>query len=211
MDVLAWYYQRRMLNAMVQNSWKDAKRYIDALITRSGYSMGLTYNLALITLGNGDAPGAYSILERAVEDYGESLRLCRLLGDISYAQGERNQAIRWYDLALTDHPSEKELRLVQKRRELLSDPVLYTRVLTVLPLLPQALAEMERDPDHAVVLYRKIVSCDPTQVEALNNLGVLAQEHLHDSSLAIDCFSKVLELVDHTGATRNLAKTKKSV
>lgn len=211
MDIFKWYYQRRMLNAMVQHSWQEAERYTRKLMARSGESMGLQYNLALIALGAGRVEEAYDLGERAVKRYGESLRLCRLLGDISYPEGHADRARRWYSLALSDGPDRKESLLMTRRLEILGDSARYDEVVQLLALLPKANALMEEDPEEAKRLYLQVVERDSTQVEALNNLGVLSLEEGNDAEQAIGWFTKVLALVDHQGAVRNLAKAKKAL
>lgn len=211
MDIFKWYYQRRMLNAMVQNSWAEAERYAQKLIDRSGSSMGLQYNLALIALGGGRTQDAYDLAEQTVRRYGESLRLCRLLGDISYLEGHREQARSWYTLSLDDNPGEKERHLIATRLEILESEARYARAHEAFALIREANDLIEGQPEEAKRLYLEVVGCDPTQVEALNNLGVLALEHDKDASGAIEWFTKVLTLVDHHGAGRNLAKARKAL
>ena len=211
MDIFKWYYQRRMLNAMVQNSWAEAERYAQKLIDRSGSSMGLQYNLALIALGGGRTQDAYDLAEQTVRRYGESLRLCRLLGDISYLEGHREQARSWYTLSLDDNPGEKERHLIATRLEILESEDCYIRAHEAFALIREANDLMEGQPEEAKRLYLEVVGCDPTQVEALNNLGVLALEHDKDARGAIEWFTKVLTLVDHHGAGRNLAKARKAL
>jgi len=96
------------------------------------------------------------------------------------------------------------------RLKILSDPDWYGRVLGILSLVDQAQQAMEKEPNRAWDLYRKIVLEDPSQVEALNNLGVLELEHFHHAEQACTYFQKVLDLVDHQGAARNLAKARKA-
>ena len=210
MDLIRWYYQRRMLNAMVQNRWEEADRFTHRLISHEGPSMGLQYNMALIALGRGNREEAYVILSEAVDRYGESLRLCRLLGDIAYLQGERKQAKRWYTAALQDNPSEKEKHLIGLRLELLASQQTYARALAACNLLPEAQNLLTRDPEQARSLYQRIVADDPSQAEAWNNLGHLALDHFSDPPAAVEAFNRTIELVDHQGAARNLARAKKA-
>lgn len=210
MDLINWYYQRRMLNAMVQNKWTEAEHFTRKLIRHRGASVGLVYNLALITLGSGRTQEAYAQLLESVETYGESLRLCRLLGDIAYLDGKRQESLQWYGKAEDEAQSPKELHLIRMRLKILSDPDWYGRVLGILSLVDQAQQAMEKEPNRAWDLYRKVVLEDPSQVEALNNLGVLELEHFHHAEQACTYFQKVLDLVDHQGAARNLAKARKA-
>ena len=210
MDPYGWYIQRRMLNAMVQNNWKEAERYIHILIHHSGSSMGLQYNLALVTLGLGKKQEAYSILIQSVETYGESLRLCRLLGDIQYIDGQGAEAKHWYAAALVNNPKEKETKLLTIRLEILNNPNRYERVQETMKTIPLALQAMKTDPHRSLDLYLHILEDDPSQIEALNNTGVLYLENFKNAALAEQYFSRVLELVDHSGAVRNLAKAKKA-
>jgi len=210
MNLITWYYQRRMLNAMVQNRWKEAERFTRKLINHEGSSMGLHYNLSLIALGSGDRGKAYDILIQAIQRYGESLRLCRLLGDISYLQGKQEEAERWYTAALEDNPSGKEEYLMRLRLDLLSSQEKYTQALRASALLPEAENMIESDPQEARSLYERIVADDPSLAEAWNNLGHLALDHFSDGKTAIDAFTRTLELVDHQGAARNLARARKA-
>jgi len=195
---------------MVQNKWTESEHFTRKLIHHRGASVGLAYNLALITLGSGRTQEAYDQLLESVETYGESLRLCRLLGDIAYLDGKRQEALQWYEKAEREAQSPKELRFIRMRLEILSKADWYARVVAVLPLVRQAQQAMENQPSRAWDLYRKVVLEDPSQVEALNNLGVLELEHFHHAEQACSYFSKVLELVEHQGAARNLAKARKA-
>ncbi len=210
MDLVKWYYQRRMLNAMVQDKWEEAERFTHKLINHEGPSMGLHYNLALIALGSGEKEKAYDVLVKAVLRYGESLRLCRLLGDIAYLSGKQDEAVHWYTSALADNPSEKEEYLMRIRLELLSSDEKYTKVLQAYQLLPEAQKVLDSDPDKARSMYEQILADDPSQAEAWNNLGCLALDHFSDTKTAIEAFGKTLELVDHQGAARNLARAQKA-
>lgn len=209
MDILSWYYQRRMLNALVQNSFNEADRYLTKLIGRKGTSLGLLYNQALILLGKGEPKQAYQVLLDTVDIYGESLRLCRLLGDIAYGSGRREDAFSWYSKAEEDNPLEKERRFIRIRLGILSNPSNYAKVMTLLPTMPAAHSLMESDPNKAFQIYTDLIEYDPTQVEALNNLGVLELERFKQPEKAQAYFARVLSLVDHQGAARNLAKARK--
>ena len=208
MDPIAWYYQRRSLNAMVQNNWKEAERFLLKQIAHQGYSMGLHYNLALIYLGQERKKEAYETLLACVDTYGESLRLCRMLGDIQYMTGERIEAVRWYTSALADSPNEKETKLITARLLVLADENRYHQVLENQKWVEQARALLEKEPEQALELYLRVVEDDPTHVEALNNLGTLYLDVLHDARKAESYFTQVLELVDSSAAARNLAKAR---
>ncbi len=210
MDPIKWYYQRRMLNAMVQSKWEEADQFTHKLINHEGPSMGLHYNLALIALGSGDKEKAYDVLVKAVLRYGESLRLCRLLGDIAYLSGKGEEAIHWYASALDDEPTEKEEYLIKLRLELLSSADRYVKALEASSLLTQAQELFKSDYEGARSLYERIVKDDPSQAEAWNNLGCLALDHFNDKQSAIEAFTRTLELVDHQAAAKNLARARKA-
>ena len=209
MDPIAWYYQRRSLNAMMQNKWEEAERFLLKQIAHKGTSLGLQYNLALIHLGQGRKQDAYDTLLACSDTYGESLRLCRMLGDIQYMHGKRLDAIRWYATALGDDPGEKEATLISKRIAVLEDEARYQRVLANQEDVELARSLFTTKPKKALELYLNVVTDDPTHVEALNNLGSLYLDELHDAKKAEVYFMKVLALVDSSAAARNLAKARK--
>ncbi|MDY0288872.1 MAG: tetratricopeptide repeat protein [Sphaerochaeta sp.] len=209
MDPIAWYYQRRTLNAMVQNRWQEAERFMLKQIARQGSSMGLQYNLALIYLGQERKDEAYETLLACSEMYGESLRLCRMLGDIQYIHGDRLDALAWYNTALKDSPDEKEANLITQRVQILLDEQRYQRVLANHADVELARLLFASKPEQALELYLRVVEDDPTHVEALNNLGSLYLDEFHDAPEAEACFVEVLALVDSSAAARNLAKARK--
>ena len=210
MDPINWYYQRRSLNAMVQNKWEEAEKFLLKQITHKGPSMGLQYNLALIYLGQERKQDAYETLLSCVDTYGESLRLCRMLGDIHYMQGKRLDALRWYTAALADDPNEKEFNLITQRVAVLGDESRYVRVLKNLEDVEQARLVFSTKPEQALKLYLRVVADDPTHVEALNNLGSLYLDEFNDAKKAESYFVQVLELVDSSAAAKNLAKARKA-
>ncbi|WP_320129196.1 tetratricopeptide repeat protein [uncultured Sphaerochaeta sp.] len=209
MNVFFWYHQRRMLNAMVQNQWVEAESHTRSLLDKQGPSMGLEYNLAVVLLGQERFEEASRTLFLAIERYGESLRLCRLLADIQYVRGNRNEAIQWYQKTLDDNPQGKELHLVTARLDLLLDETRFHRIQETLQGIGEAREQLEKNPQRAFVLYQAIAEADPTHVEALNNLGTLYLNSFNNPLAAVEAFSQVLALVDNPGAARNLAKAKK--
>jgi tetratricopeptide (TPR) repeat protein len=198
-----------MLNAMVQNQWGEAETHIRKLLVLQGDSMGLQYNLAVVLLGKEQLEEAFKILVSCTEQYGESLRLCRLLGDVQYVRGERLDALHWYSLALQDNPKEKEQRLIMVRLDLLKDEARFSLIQEKLATLFEARSSLEKDPRKALSLYKDLAEADPTHVEALNNLGSLYLNVYKDPVAAEEKFTQVLRLVDNQGAARNLAKAKK--
>ncbi len=210
MDPIGWYYQRRTLNAMVQNKWEEAERFLLKQISHKGTSMGLQYNLALVYLGQDRKQDAYDTLLSCVDTYGESIRLCRMLGDIQYMHGKRLDAIRWYTAAIADNPNEKESKLILRRIEILGDENRYQQVLVNQEKVEQARLLFATKPEQALDLYLSVVKDDPTHVEALNNLGSLYLDEFHDAEKAESCFMLVLELVESSAAAQNLAKARKA-
>ncbi len=209
MDPIAWYYQRRSLNAMVQNKWEEAEGFLLKQIARQGSSMGLQYNLALIYLGQERMQEAYDTLLNCADTYGESLRLTRMLGDIQYIHGKRLDALKWYKAALEDNPDDKEARLIAQRVLVLEDEDRYQRVLANQADVEQARSVFSTKPDQALALYLRVVEDDPSHVEALNNLGSLYLDEFDDAKKAEYYFEQVLELVDSSAAAKNLAKARK--
>lgn len=210
MDPIHWYHQRRMLNAMVQHRWTEAEHHTRKLMHHSGPSMGLEYNLALIALGQKREQQAYDQLVETVARYGESLRLCRLLGDISYLRGDGQSAVRWYAAAKEDDPPSKELALINLRLQLLEDPLRFEKALGAYKMLDQANSLSEENPKKAVELYQLCIDADSTCVEAANGLGCLLLDHFQDAAGAVSAFTHVLSLVDNPGAAKNLARAKKA-
>ncbi|HKL58729.1 MAG TPA: tetratricopeptide repeat protein [Sphaerochaeta sp.] len=209
MDPIAWYYQRRSLNAMVQNKWEEAEGFLLKQIAREGSSMGLQYNLALIYLGQERMQEAYDTLLNCADTYGESLRLTRMLGDIQYIHGKRLDALKWYKAALEDSPDAKEAKLISLRVLVLEDEQRYQKVLANQADVEQARLLFSTKPDQALALYLRVVEDDPSHVEALNNLGSLYLDEFDDAKRAESYFEQVLELVDSTAAAKNLAKARK--
>ncbi|MCF7940682.1 MAG: tetratricopeptide repeat protein [Spirochaetia bacterium] len=210
MNLLDRYYQRRALNAMVEEKWVEAERFLKRQMNGKPPMMGLTYNLGLCLLAQQRYEEAEQLFLASIERYGESLRLCRILGDLYYLWGRREDAHRWYEAAFADDPADPERQLIAERIRLTGEQECFDRVLESVELVIRARECFTEDPEQALGLYQKAADYDPTNIEALNNIGSIYFDHTQDPRTAATYFIKVLRLAHHQGAVKNLEKAEKA-
>jgi tetratricopeptide (TPR) repeat protein len=205
------YYQRRALNAMVSEDWSVAETFFKKMMQQQVSSLGLRYNLGLVYLAQEKFVKAEAIFLSSVDSYGKSLRLCRVLGDLYFLWGKRDKSLIWYQDALMDAPEEKEERLIKMRIKIVDIEKSYQQVLAMNPLVREARSFMDSDYQKAKILYEQILAVDPTNIEAMNNLGSIHMNELDDPKTASSYFSQVLDLVDNQAAIINLKKARNEI
>jgi len=207
-NLLNFYYQRRALNAMVQEQWESAEKYLKKIQQHHPVAFGIKYNLGLVSLAREKFEEAETIFTETIDQYGENFQLCRVLGDLYYFWGKREKSRQWYMAAIEKRPRGKERKLISIRLGLVADDKLFGKVQAGLNTLQTARACMNNDPGRAIKVYQEIIAVDPSNIEALNNVGSLYMDEYNDPETAIKYFDKVSSLVDNPAAIRNLVKAR---
>ncbi len=96
MRLLAALYERMGLNAYALGDYDKAERWMARLSRSEGESMRVLRNLGVVRMARGDFAGARRYLEREERLYGETPERHRVLGDLAYAAGVRDEAVKRY-------------------------------------------------------------------------------------------------------------------
>jgi tetratricopeptide (TPR) repeat protein len=189
------WYERKALKAMQQDQWDTAETYLRKLLEMHETNMGMQYNLGVCLLAQHKFEEAEGLFLANVEAYGESLRTCRILGDLYYEWGDAQKALEWYSKALEDDPDVKEKRLLNARIAVCRNPDTFKRAYTSFELARQARSMRKQNPQESLELYEKAAKADETHVEALNAAGELLLEYKKDPDQALRYFKKAEKLV----------------
>lgn len=189
------FIERKALKAMKEDQWDTAERYLRKLLELYETNMGLQYNLGVCLLAQNKFEEAEGLFLANVEAYGESLRTCRILGDLYYEWKEAQKALEWYSKALEDEPDAKEKRLLNARIAVCRNPDLYKRAYSSFELAKRARSMRKQKPQESLELYEKAAKADETHVEALNAAGELLLDYKKDPEQALRYFKKAEKLV----------------
>lgn len=195
MRIKSTLYEKKALKAMKHDQWDTAETYLRKLLEMHETNMGLQYNLGVCLLAQQKFEEAEGLFLANVEAYGESLRTCRILGDLYYEWGDAQKALEWYAKALEDDPDVKEKRLLNARIAVCRNPDVFNRAYTSFELAKKARAMRKQNPQESLALYEKAAKADETHVEALNAAGELLLEYKKDPDQALRYFKKVEKLV----------------
>lgn len=189
------WYEKKALKAMQHDQWDTAEIYLRKLLEMHETNMGMQYNLGVCLLAQHKFEEAEGLFLANVEAYGESLRTCRILGDLYYEWADAQKALEWYAKALEDDPDVKEKRLLNARIAVCRNPDAFKRAYTSFELARQARAMRKQNPQESLELYEKAAKADETHVEALNAAGELLLEYKKDPDQALRYFKKAEKLV----------------
>lgn len=213
MRIVTVYYERQALKAMMEDRWESAEQYLRKLEDRPGNkgTMGFNYNLGICLLAQKKFEEAQELFLENVSSFGESLRTCRVLGDLYYEWGRREKALDWYQKALEDEPGERERRFLQIRIDLSSDPGMFERAYGAQALLEEARSLRKSDPKEALKLYREVAERDRSNVEALSAAGSLLLEQGENADDALSYLRAADGLIASDQVTRMIEKAEKMV
>jgi tetratricopeptide (TPR) repeat protein len=190
------YYERKAYRAMQQDIWDQAEKYLRLLLDMNESNMGFRYNLGVCLLAQKKFEEAEQLFLGNVERYGESLRTCRVLGDLYYEWNDREQALEWYQKAIEDNPDRREKKLLRSRISICESPEKFDRVSQAFSLAEEARKLKSTQPEKSLELYKRAAKADPTHVEALNAVGGLLLEHYKEPESALKYLRQVDKLVN---------------
>jgi tetratricopeptide (TPR) repeat protein len=208
-DLIASFHERMGLNAYVAGDYPAAEARFRKLEAREGETIRVLRNLGVILLAKGDAEGAGAYLSREEELYGPSYQRHCALGDLAYAAGRREEALKRYKAALAEPEAASGTRfsprgLLQSRVAICGDKAAFGRSREAQARF--ALAEAARDggrPEEAVAAFEAAAELDPSHWPALNNAGTILLNALLRPERALSLFERALAMSGSPQCARN--------
>ncbi len=206
-DIIGSFQERMGLNAYVSGDYEGAERWFRKLESREGESLRVLRNLGVILLARGDAEGAGRYLRREEERFGPSYHRHCALGDLAYAGGRREEALRRYRAALAEPDgggAGASRALLEVRAAACADAAAYARTRGAQERF--AAGEAARDAgrhEEALAAFEEAAALDPSMWPALNNAGAVLLNGLGDAARAAPYFEKAFALSGSAQSARN--------
>jgi Tfp pilus assembly protein PilF len=204
---------RRALNAMSTGEHAIARKIWKKLSKGNPNAHGMRHNIALTYIGEERYAEAEPLLFDEIEDFGDYYPRLRALADMYYAWGKGSAANEWYrKVAQRDDCPDSERKLIQRRIELTSNDALYSDVLKSLEDVRKGNALLAQDQwQEARECFRRASELDPTNIQAMNNIGTIELNHNEDPEAAKAWFEKALNWSDISWLRKNLALAEKAI
>lgn len=210
MRLLAALYERMGLNAYALGDYDKAERWMARLSRSEGESMRVLRNLGVVRMARGDFAGARRYLEREERLYGETPERHRVLGDLAYAAGVRDEAVKRYASARKTAGDDRSLldeRLAICRNE---DRFGASRESARVFSEAESLRASGRTAE-ALAYFLKAGDLDPTNWPAFNNAGVILLAQEDGAERARDCFVRAATCVRLPAVQENLRMAEAAV
>ncbi len=210
-DIIASFHERMGLNAYVSGDYDKAEARFRKLLAREGETIRVLRNLGVILLAKGDVEGAKRYLAREEELFGPSYHRHCALGDLAYAAGCREEALRRYRAALAEpeaSPSSgiraSSADLVGIREAICADRAAFERSRLGHVKFEEAQATRSTGRlEEAVSAFEEAFRLDPSYWPALNNAGAILLNELHMPERALPFFERAFALSSSPQCARN--------
>lgn len=216
-DIIGSFHERMGLNAYVAGDYAKAEERFRKLEAREGETIRVLRNLGVILLAKGDAEGAARYLGREEKLFGPSFHRHCALGDLAYAAGRRDEALRRYRAALAEPEAAKGTRsctaeLLRAREAICADPAAFERSRRGQARFEAGEAEREAGRfEEAVAAFEEAAELDPSHWPALNNAGAILLNALKRPERALELFERALALSASPQCARNVELAEQAI
>ena len=203
---------RRALNALATGNYAESRRFWEKIRKRKPDAQGIRHNIALTYIGEQQYEQAEALLLAEIEDFGAFYPRVKALADMYYVWGQWEKAHERYCEALEcSDVEENQRKLVKRRIEQTNDSAGYGSVLESLQLLEKGNTLLEAEQwEDALEAFRKAAALDPTNLQALNNIGTIQLNYERDPNAAANTFRRALSWSHLPWLSRNLKQAEKA-
>ncbi|MCA1949934.1 MAG: hypothetical protein LDL24_05160 [Treponema sp.] len=218
MSLLYTFYERRALNAFVEQDFPKARDLFIKMLKKWPQRIGIRHNLGLVYLGLRDFPAAESCFLKELQDYGDSVSRHRALGDLYFSWGKASESAAHYNSAINLLKAESkpagsnykiDLHFLECRLAICLNQDAFAKAMAGDAALQRGLqAQAKKEWDRAYEEFGAAVLEDPTNFPAWNNRGSIALNIYKDYKEAQRCFTEAAKLSSTPAIQQNLALIK---
>jgi len=215
MNLLYAFYERRALNAFVENDFLKARDLFSKMLKKWPQRIGIRHNLGLVYVALRDFSAAETCFLKDLEDYGESLSRYRALADLYFSWGQAGKAAFHYEKALAmaraEGPTSQlefqaDLNFMVRRLAICKKDSAFIRAMDGDAALQRGLeAQNNKNWELAYKEFAAAVEADPTNFPAWNNRGSIAMNIYKDYTEAERCFTEAARLSAAPAIRHNIA------
>ncbi len=209
---IEWWRTRQALNFFVTGNYARSRRMWEKLQKKRPDAQGIRHNIALTYIGEEDYEAAEPLLLAEIEDYGDYYPRVKALADVYYAWGKREEAHRRYREAQgSEDAAEEESQIVRRRIEMTSSDEEYEAVLDSLAASRKGNELLAAEKwESALGAFTEAVRLDPTNIQALNNIGTIELNYKRDPKRAAATFRRALSWSPLPWLKRNLEQAERA-
>ena len=189
------YLERKGFNGLAAGDFQTALTAFQALMEQEPSRPGVRHNLGLAYLGAEDFAKAQECFLRDLETLGDHFPRLKVLGDLCYIWGKREDAHHWYKRAILDEDAEPSRVLLEERiRQTASDDQ-FSQVQEADAAYRAGLTALQDEQyQEALDQFQKAATLNPTHVLALNNAGTVLMNNFSRYDEARKAFRAGLEM-----------------
>ncbi len=203
-------WRRFALNSLISGDYEKAEKYFRKIHRYNPNEPGFDYNLGLVKLAQFKYEDAESYFKNDISLYGESYERLRVMGDLYYVWGKREEAASWYEKALQECKNEIDKSLIKARLHNCSKIESFNNVVLSYRYYNEGNKLLEsKEDEEALNLFSKAVELDNTNFQALNNKGSILMNYSRDYKKAEECFLKASRISNLPSIQKNLVTVQK--
>ncbi len=202
-------WQRLAFNNLVMGNYFKAEKYFRRIHRYAPSQAGFEYNIGLVNLAQSNYEKAESFFNKDITIYGESYDRTRVMGDLYYIWGKREQAGEWYRKALTDCDSTVDNNLLTMRIQKCNSKKAFENVQNSHILYNKGNEFLKgKKYKEAMEAFSAAVEQDNTNFQALNNKGSILMNNFKKYEDSLDCFKKALSMSSLPAISINIKKAR---
>lgn len=189
------HLERKGFNALSGGDYRTAIGAFQAIMERDGDRRGTRHNLGLAYLGSQEFEKAETCFLEDLELLGEYFPRIKVLGDLYYIWGKREEANRWYLRALKQDEPAAPGDLLRKRVQQTESEEAFSPVREADEAYRRGVEALRRDSyREALPEFQKAAKLNPTHVLAWNNAGSVLMNNFGDPEAARKAFQQGIEM-----------------
>ncbi len=197
---------------MVSGNYDKAEKYFLRIHRYKPSISGFEYNLGLIKLAQSKYDEAELFLKKDISLYGESYNRLRVIGDLYYIWGRREDASVSYKKAFSECESDVDRNILNIRIQKCSSENAFDKVRKSHMLYKKGNHLLKSGKNtEALKAFSDAVEQDGTHFQALNNKGTVLMNTFHKYAEALKCFEQASKLTNLPAIHGNVLKARESL
>lgn len=206
------HLERKGFNALSSGDYTAAVKAFSELLEREPSRTGTRHNLGLAYLGSEEFEKAEACFLKDLELLGDYFPRFKVLGDLYYIWGRREEANRWYRRALQEKESKQSQKLITERIRQTESADAYEKVRQADEAYRQGVAALRAESyQEALDQFRRAAELNRTHVLAWNNAGSVLMNNFDSPEEARHYFQAGLEMEPLPILQMNLQKAAEAV
>lgn len=189
------HLERKGFNALSSGDYQVAVQAFTQILEREPSRRGTRHNLGLAYLGGEEFEKAEACFLKDLEMLGEYFPRIKVLGDLYYIWGNREQAHRWYKRAYEEKEAIQVENLLRARIEQTESADRFEKARTADGAYRKGVEALMRDAhEEALTHFRRATELNPTHTLAWNNAGSILLNNLGAPEEARKAFEAGLQM-----------------